>query len=94
MPKAHRNADPRACGAETIVVGQSTVFVNGQLWAVEDDPNTHGGGGLIPTGTTVFIEGKPVIVHTPDLAKIDGLDHVAADDETATGSDNVFAYGD
>lgn len=92
MPQAHRDGDLRACEATTVVVGQSTVFANGKLWAVENDPNTHGGGGLIPTGHTVFIEGKPVIVHTPDLAKVDGLDHVGAEDETAQGSDSVFAY--
>lgn len=92
MPKAHRDGDLRACDATTVVVGQSTVFVNGKLWAVKDDPNTHAAGGLIPTKSTVFIEGKPVIVHTPDLAKVDGLEHSAAEDETAQGSDNVYAY--
>lgn len=92
MSQAHRNSDLRACGATTIVVGQSTVYVNGQLWAVEDDPNTHSGGGLIPSSHTVFVEGKPVIVNKPDLAKVDGLDHAGSEDETAQGSDNVYAY--
>ena len=92
MSKAHRDGDLRACGAETIVIGQSTVYVNGRLWAVENDPNTHTGGGLIPSGHTVFIEDKPVIVHKPDLAKVDGLEHDATEDETAEGSENVFAY--
>jgi hypothetical protein len=93
LPKAHRNADRRACGALTFVEGQSTVFVNGKLWAVENDGNTHTAGGLIPSFHGVFIEGKPVIVHTPDLAHVDGLEHVATEDETAEGSGDVFAYG-
>ena len=68
---SHRNTDLRICSAKTIVVGQSTVFVNGLLWAVLDDPNDHGNGNLINTGTTVFIEGRPVIVVFPDPAKPD-----------------------
>lgn len=71
--KSHRNGDTRSCGASTTVVGQSTVFVNGQLWAVLNDPNNHGNGQLINSGTTVFIEGKPVIVHAPDTALPDNL---------------------
>lgn len=92
MPKAHKHGDARACGATTVVVGQSTVTVNGKLWAVKDDPNTHGEGGLIPTGSTVSIEGKLVIVHTPDLAKPDLAGHASTADQTATGSDDVTAY--
>jgi len=65
----HRHGDLRDCGAKTIVVGQTTVFVNGKLWSVKDDPCDHGNGQLINTGTTVFIEGKPVIVVYPDHAK-------------------------
>lgn len=93
MPKAHRDGDDRACGATTIVEGQGTVFVNGKLWAVKGDPNTHDAGGLInTTGSTVIIENKFVIVHGPDLAEVDGAGHVATQDQTAEGSDNVFAY--
>lgn len=47
MPKIHREGDQRSCGAATQVIGQDFVFVNGKLWAVEGDPNDHGGGGLI-----------------------------------------------
>ena len=95
MPPAHRNSDPRVCGAVTTVVGQSTVFVEGQLWAVNGDPNSHGDGALIASGSTVFIEGKPVIVHAPDTAVADALcplpPHCAPD--TAGGSGTVYAYG-
>lgn len=93
MPKAHRHADLRACGATTVVAGQGSVTVNGRLWAVDNDPNTHGEGGLIPSGASVTIAGKRVIVHRPDQAKIDGLLHVGSQDETASASSSVSAYG-
>ena len=97
MPAAHRNNDSRTCGASTVVQNQSTVFVNGQLWAVKGSQNNHGSGGLInTTGDTVFIEGKPVIVNGPDNADPDNLcpplggEH--CNPKTAQGSENVFAY--
>ncbi len=97
MPASHRNGDSRSCGATTVVVGQSTVFVNGRLWAVKDDLDSHGAGGLInSTGDTVFIEGKPVIVHGPDQAQPDDLCPVEGgehcDPKTAEGSGDTFAY--
>jgi len=92
MPAAHRHGDNRTCSATTTVIGQSTVKVNGKLWAVKDDTNTHSGGGLINSGTTVFIEGKPVIV-VGDQAKVDGQGHSGGADAAASGSGNVFAYG-
>src|SRR3954451_20498605 len=73
MPPSHRHGDPRVCGASTVVVGQSTTYVDGKLWAVAGDPNTDGDGGLIPSGSTVNIEGKLVIVHAPDNANADDL---------------------
>lgn len=93
MPAAHRHGDARKCGATTVVIGQNFVFVNGRLWAVEGDPNTHEEGGLIAaTGTTVKINGKNVIVDGPDPAELDLFGHVDDEDETAGGSTNVFAY--
>lgn len=72
--QAHRNfVDKRDCGAFTIVVGQKTVRVNGELWAVKDDPNSHGDGNLINTGSSVRIAGKFVIVSPGDPAKPDDL---------------------
>jgi len=97
MPAAHRHGDARVCGATTVVQGQGTVFVNGQLWAVKDDINTHGEGKLIPSGTTVFVEGKSVIVNAPDTASQDDLcipvgpPHCSPD--TDGGSGDVTAYG-
>ena len=81
------------CDAKTIVVGQSSVFVGGKLWAVKDDPNDHEAGELIPTGQSVTINGKRVIVHFPDKAKVDGLGHVLDDDATKTHAASVSAYG-
>jgi len=61
--QAHRKGDKRACSASTIVEGNQTVFVNEKLWAVKGDPESHGEGRLINTGTTVLVQGIPVIVH-------------------------------
>ena len=69
MPGAHRHGDARVCGAGTIVSGQSTVFVNDKLWAVNGDPNDHGGGALIAgLAPTVSINGKTVIVQGDNAA--------------------------
>ena len=52
MPAIHRNTDPRACGATTIVSGQSTVYANDKLISVNGDPNSHGGGALAAANKT------------------------------------------
>jgi uncharacterized Zn-binding protein involved in type VI secretion len=62
MAFAHRHGDSRACGASTIVQGQSFVSVAGQLWAVDGDPNSHGGGALRASVSWITIDGKPVVV--------------------------------
>jgi uncharacterized Zn-binding protein involved in type VI secretion len=62
MTNAHRHQDPRSCGAVTIVTGQSLVRVDGKLWAVEGDQDSHGGGALIPGSIhNIRINGKKVI---------------------------------
>lgn len=74
MPGAHRNGDSRFCGASTIVVGQSTVFVNGILWAVEGDKDTHcfmGELSAVYGARNVYIEGKRVICAMGDIASDD-----------------------
>lgn len=92
MPAAHRHGDARICGATTLVAGQGTVYVNGQLWAVAGDPNSHGGGKLIPGGGgEVYIEGKRVIVNTADSAEIDDAGH--PNPSTAAGSGDVYSGG-
>lgn len=93
MPKAHRNGDLRNCNATTIVEGQGTVYVNGKLWAVNYDPNSHGDGHLRPiTGHTVFCEGKEIIVLTDTCYDPDDADHPPPSDDPAQASDDVFAY--
>lgn len=95
---AHRHGDARICGATTIVSGQSTVYVNNQLWAVQGDKNTHGEGALFPTTNpdSIYIEGKSIIVHGPDHAEPDDLcipiGEPHCDPETAAGSGDTFAY--
>ena len=96
MPAAHRETDSRACGATTIAIGQSTVFVNGKLWSVEGDPNTDGGGGLVASETTVKINNIPVIVlgnsaFADDLCIPVGGPHCAP--SATSGSDDVSCYG-
>ena len=94
MPKAHRQGDNRFCGATTIVSGQSTVYVNGKLWAVEGDKETHERGDLICVGSkTVFIEGKAVITAVKDIAAPDILGHPTGPTNPASGSGDTFAYG-
>lgn len=95
MPQAHRETDARICGASTVVTGQDFCYVNGKLWAVLDDPNTHGDGDLInTTGDTVFINDRPVIVHGPDNAQPDDLCpiHPHCNPKTDQGSPDVYAY--
>lgn len=94
---AHKHGDLRTCGATTVVIGQSSVFVNNELWAVEGDINTHGNGQLIPvTGNSIYVENKLVIVHGPDDASPDDLcpplggDH--CEPKTAQGSDDLILY--
>lgn len=97
MPPAHLNGQSRTCGAATVVVEQDFVRVGGELWAVENDLDDHGSGQLIPTYSGITINGKPVIVHTPDAAMPDDLciplGGAHCDPETASGSDFVYAYG-
>ena len=73
MPLAHRHGDSRVCGGKTDVIGQSTVTINGKLWAVKGDLVDHGGGPLTNSIQSVTINGLPIIVHAPDLAAGDDL---------------------
>lgn len=62
----HRDTDSRACGATTIVIGQSTVYVNNLLWAVEGDIDTHcdpkGPLKAVYGAMNIYIENKKIIV--------------------------------
>jgi uncharacterized Zn-binding protein involved in type VI secretion len=72
MAAIHRHGDSRACGATTIVTGQSTVRAGGQLIAVNGDGNTDGGGALTTSHPTIRINGKGIIV-VGDSAAADAL---------------------
>lgn len=97
MAQVHRDSDSRSCGASTTVVGQTTVFANGLLIAVQGDPNSHGGGSLDASVNpgTVFIEGKELVVvgssASPDgLCPDPGGAHCSP--SASGGSSDVFAF--
>jgi hypothetical protein len=97
MPKVHRNGDSRACGATTVVSGQSTVYVNNELVSVQNDPNSHGAGGLNASVNpgTIFIENKEMVVNgsTADADSLCvplGGAHCAP--SATSGSDDTFAF--
>lgn len=80
--KAHRHGDLRACGASTVVAGQDFMTVEGQLWAVDGDPDSHGSGALATSHAWLTINGKGVIVvgdsaAPDDLCPIAGGAHCA-----------------
>ena len=91
MTQVHRLTDSRACGATTVVVGQSTVFVNGLLASVDRDPNNHGAGCIYASTNQVYVEGK-MIVEVGDDAAPDNLcpGDSHCNPRTTTGSPNVF----
>lgn len=94
MPGAHRNGDERFCTAKTIVSGQSSVYVNGKLWAVEGDPNDHGLGNLVQVygAGNVKINGKKVICAVGDIAVPDLKFHPVPPTDPSTASGDTFVY--
>lgn len=72
MAISHRHDDSRACGATTIVTGQGFVTIEGKLWSVDGDPDSHGGGNLNTSHPWLTINGKGVIV-VGDSAAPDAL---------------------
>lgn len=92
MAFSHRIGDDRACGAVTVQRGQDFVTVDGQLWAVEGDPDSHGSGELIHSQDYVSIGGILVILQgdsasADDLCPIVRGDHC---DPIATGFDDLI----
>jgi len=97
MPSAHRNTDSRACGALTTVVGQTTVYVNNLLWAVEFDLDTHclPKGPLKPKKREIYIENKNIIVIGDEFHAIDYEPPLCIIPHTPTptgGSPDTYAY--
>jgi hypothetical protein len=99
MPGAHRDDDDRFCGAITIVTGQSTVFVNNKLWAVEGDLDTHCNEGALIASygpKNVFIGGKNVICAVGDTAAPDNscaIPHPGPPTNPRGHSMDVVVYG-
>ena len=95
MPGVHRDTDTRFCGAITIVEGQSSVLVENLLWAVENDPNSHGDGQLkaVYGVPYVTIEGKKVICAVGDKAQSDDQEHSPGQTDPRGHSLNVVVYG-
>lgn len=98
VPRVHRDTDLRICGAATIVVGQSTVFVNNLLWAVDFDIDTHCNAGPLKPITAprnVYVENKLVICapgdafYSPDYLGC-FLPHSPF---PVGGSPNTYVYG-
>jgi len=93
MPAVHRNTDSRACGASTVSSQSRNVYVNGLLWSIDGDPNSHGGGPLSAATNNVFIGGIAVC-NDNDSAAADALcpplggAHCAP--KATSGSSNVF----
>jgi hypothetical protein len=95
MPGVHRQDDSRFCGATTVVSGQSSVFVNNKLWAVEGDLNTHGAGQLVPVygPKNVYVENKLVICAVGDKSEPDDYPHPPGNPDPKGHSMDVVVYG-
>lgn len=93
MPAVHRDTDSRACGANTVSAQSRNVYVNGLLWSINGDPNSHGSGALSAATNNVFIGGIAVC-NNNDSAAPDALcaplggAHCAP--KAVGGSSNVF----
>lgn len=106
MPGAHREYDMRFCGANTINVAetQSTVFVNGNLWAVEGcrcdhynpaQPNVANGELIsIYSKRNIFIGNNflRAIVSIGDTANVDYYGHPFPPTDPLIGSPDVICY--
>ena len=91
MAYAHRDGDARACGATTIVAGQSFVTIDGKLWSVDGDNNTDGGGAVHHSQSYITIGGIYAIL-VGDSADPDGLSPDVIDGGV-TPHDNPIATG-
>lgn len=93
MPAVHRDTDPRACGATTVSAQGKSVYVNGLLWSINGDPNSHGDGALAAGTNNVYIGGIAVC-NNNDSAAPDSLcvplggSHCAPN--ASGGSSNVY----
>jgi hypothetical protein len=97
MPGVHRDLDARFCKDLTDAKGQTTVFVEGKLVAVEGDQIVGGGAPLkaVYGGGTIFINGKKVIVAVGDksLPSRDSKKHAIPPTSPKGHSQTVILYG-
>lgn len=100
MPGAHRHGDSRFCGAKTKVIGQNKVVVNGKLWAVEGDIDTHCDAGSLSAvygPPSIKIQGKYIICGMGDVAGPDRkgcfIKHPAGATNPKGHSNDVLVYG-
>lgn len=98
MPGAHRHQDTRRCDGTTNVTGQTNVFVNNKLWAVEGDQClAHGPGGALRQiygAGNVYINNKKVICALGDTASdSDSVGHEPGPVDPKGHSTNVIVYG-
>lgn len=91
----HRIGDARSCGAATEEAGNDFVTVDGQLWAVDGDPDSHGDGGLNASIDWIEINGKAIIIAgdgagADDLCPIAGGEHCSP---SAVGFSDLIDIG-
>jgi len=82
---AHRNTDSRACGASTVTAQSKNVYVNGLLWSINGDPNSHGDGNLSAATKNVYVNGL--------LWSINGDPNSHGDGNLSAATKNVFIGG-
>lgn len=95
MPGVHRDTDTRYCAAQTVVEGQTDVFVNSLLWAVEGDPDDHELGPLeaVYGSKDVYVNNILVICAPGDHAGADTIHDPPATWPQGKSTD-VIVYGD
>jgi uncharacterized Zn-binding protein involved in type VI secretion len=95
ITSAHLNGNDRTCSGTTIVSGQSKVFVNGELWAVEGDLCSHGAGALIAdygNGKVRINDKKVIVVGAGSAADNFSPPHLPPLPRPKGGGTKVFGY--
>jgi hypothetical protein len=93
MAAVHRDTDDRSCGASTNAANPN-VYTNNLLTAVDGNPNSHGGGGLIAANPNVYIGNKLTVIQGND-ANPDAICPIPphCNPAATSGSGNVYIGG-
>tara|TARA_R110001592_G_scaffold174959_1_gene413929 strand:+ start:1427 stop:1708 length:282 start_codon:yes stop_codon:yes gene_type:complete len=93
MAAVHRDTDSRSCGASTNAANPN-VYTNNLLTAIDGNPNSHGGGGLVAANPNVFIGGKLTVIMGND-ANPDSFCPIPphCNPAATSGSGNVYIGG-